>query len=340
MDGGPARRFEALAAPDGAALALLGEFRLRTGDARGAIAALEAAARSDDPLARAPRRMLLARVRSDRPAADAARADARPPTPRGSGPGARRRRGARHRAGDADGAAQDWAEAVGLASGAALVGVRGTVLQNQAAHVGRAGDAAAAAQLFGAAAVDLAALPFPHLAATARLNLGVTLLQLGRDAEAVDVLDAAAAVMRRVGDRGSERRALGWAASAALAADVPDVATRCADRLAELADAPATDAELTLVRALIAWAWGAPADVEAALSLAVVLARQSGQTRALSEALLFAAAWERARGGDGAALLAEARALPDGDAALLAWLDGSPPASAHARLLDRLRFSD
>jgi len=248
---------------DAVVWALLGEYRIRGGDAPGAVAALAHVPASGWPAAHA--HFLSARLLVGGDPA-AARVEAQS--------AAALAVAARHLAlealswdaaglasatlGDEAGTRSAYHAAMAAARTTELAGLRGIVTQNFGASLGRLGRHDDALPWFLRAVEDVRRIPFPHLRATTLGNLGMALLHTGRVAEARPLLEEAWHTAIRVGDRWSERIHGGNLGLALLEAGAVEEARAPITRAASLADTPAERAQAHRWVALLSWG-GRPA---------------------------------------------------------------------------------
>lgn len=186
-------------------LALLGEYRLRTGARDTAIAALREAAGSGDVGAEALAALFLARAIPEE-------AVAREAVDRATRAGAPAFEALAHdalgvtlaRMGHETAAAHAFDQALAFASFPGLRRVRGAVLQNRAAAAGLQGDHSQAVRWFSAAIRDLEAVAGPAASAATRMNLGQSLLALKRVREAEAEFAVALEQLAGQGDEANE----------------------------------------------------------------------------------------------------------------------------------------
>ena len=130
------------------------------------------------------------------------------------------------RAGDPSAARTHLAAAVARCAAPTLVLLHAVVTQNHAATLGVLGDHVAALAELRSAERALVALPFPHLLAAARSNLGEALANLQQTGEAVPLLLAAFDLGASVGDTTVERHTTALLGLCALAEGRPEEAER------------------------------------------------------------------------------------------------------------------
>lgn len=197
---------EAVADPDGLTTAMLGEFRIRTGDPLGGLDALERAASEESAMVRAYAGFLRARVLRAMGRVDEARSVAEAAIGDAAGnPGltALAHDSAALAEADPAAAAAHYAAALAAAAGPEHATLRGLVGVNYGAWLGHAGQHAAALLQFAAAHDDLRHSPLLLLRSVALGNVGLAMAEAG-EVRAEGPLADAVQLARQMGDRDSE----------------------------------------------------------------------------------------------------------------------------------------